>query len=304
MDKTLKLSNFVLKLLACIFMTLDHIGLCLNSFLPQSPGLNVAIYILRILGRLAYPIFFFLAIEGARKTSNIFKYIARLGIMFILISISIIFIEFVIFKDTTLGFYNIFTTLILVVSTYYLLVRTNKLWQKFLAIIPIFILIISSLIEFNVIYFTNTTFEKIITSIIPDYSTITLFLIFFYFIIYFILNCRINKTYKIIEASKNVYSNEEYNAYLEKKNDLYLTSTKISMSISIVFSSLICYLLTYIDGIAETTLYALSTYMIFSVIFIILYNGKLGLSNKYIKYGFYLYYPIHLLILFGIFSLI
>ena len=76
------------------------------------------------------------------------------------------------------------------------------------------------------------------------------------------------------------------------------------MSISIVFSSLICYLLTYIDGIAETTLYALSTYMIFSVIFIILYNGKLGLSNKYIKYGFYLYYPIHLLILFGIFSLI
>lgn len=58
------LSGNALKILAAIFMTIDHIGVIL---FPQSA-------ILRILGRLALPIFAFMIAEGCKYTRNRRKY--------------------------------------------------------------------------------------------------------------------------------------------------------------------------------------------------------------------------------------
>lgn len=61
-------NNFILKIIACILMTIDHIG---GILLPNS-------IILRIVGRLSFPIFAFLITEGYDKTKNIQKYQRRL----------------------------------------------------------------------------------------------------------------------------------------------------------------------------------------------------------------------------------
>lgn len=37
--------------------------------------------------------------------------------------------------------------------------------------------------------------------------------------------------------------------------------------------------------------------MVFAIIPILMYNGKLGISNKFIKWMFYWFYPIHLIII-------
>ncbi|WP_460271116.1 TraX family protein [Clostridium sp. CTA-19] len=37
--------------------------------------------------------------------------------------------------------------------------------------------------------------------------------------------------------------------------------------------------------------------MVFSIIFILLYNGKRGINNKFTKYLFYIFYPLHLVII-------
>ncbi len=58
------LSGNALKLIACFFMVIDHVGLIL---LPQY-------YILRVLGRLAFPIFAFMIAEGARHTRSRLRY--------------------------------------------------------------------------------------------------------------------------------------------------------------------------------------------------------------------------------------
>lgn len=54
------LSAFTLKILACVFMLIDHIGV---RIFPE-------LTLLRIIGRLAYPIFAFFIAEGCRYTKN------------------------------------------------------------------------------------------------------------------------------------------------------------------------------------------------------------------------------------------
>lgn len=73
------MSTFVLKLIAIISMLIDHIGAILLYDMPI-PNL-----ISRCIGRLAFPIFVFLIVEGFYHTSDVKKYLSRLGI-FALIS--------------------------------------------------------------------------------------------------------------------------------------------------------------------------------------------------------------------------
>jgi len=62
------MSTITLKIIAVIFMTIDHIG----EFFPDTP-----IY-LRWAGRLAYPIFAFCCVQGFLHTRNQKKYLLRL----------------------------------------------------------------------------------------------------------------------------------------------------------------------------------------------------------------------------------
>ena len=73
------MSSFSLKLIAIITMLIDHIT---AVFVPTNTW---AYTIGRLIGRLAFPIFVFLLIEGFHHTSNIKNYLKRLGI-FALIS--------------------------------------------------------------------------------------------------------------------------------------------------------------------------------------------------------------------------
>jgi len=90
-----KLTSFDLKLIAIITMTIDHIG---YHIFPQ-----VEVY--RIIGRICFPIIAFLIAEGYRHTSNLNKYISRLGLFAIIIQIAL--------ATTNTNFYNIFFTLTL-----------------------------------------------------------------------------------------------------------------------------------------------------------------------------------------------
>lgn len=67
--KTFGLTGNQLKILALVAMTCDHVGL---QILPQFP-------ILRIIGRLAFPIFAYMIGEGARYTRNRGKYLGMMA---------------------------------------------------------------------------------------------------------------------------------------------------------------------------------------------------------------------------------
>ncbi len=68
------MNTFALKLIAIIVMLIDHIG---AMFIPRYTDTYL---VFRSVGRLAFPIFVFLIVEGFHHTRNVKKYLIRLGI--------------------------------------------------------------------------------------------------------------------------------------------------------------------------------------------------------------------------------
>lgn len=98
------IAGSTIKLIAIITMLIDHIGACILTrmllvrgmaqvssleeeelFLAQNGGLYDLMFVTRMIGRLGFPIFCFLLVEGFQKTRNVKKYAMRLG-LFALIS--------------------------------------------------------------------------------------------------------------------------------------------------------------------------------------------------------------------------
>lgn len=80
------LSQETLKLIACVTMLIDHIGATLVILLltrnpvdsPEHEWIRLLYESMRIIGRIAFPIYCFLLVEGASRTRNPKKYALRL----------------------------------------------------------------------------------------------------------------------------------------------------------------------------------------------------------------------------------
>ena len=72
------MNSFTLKLIAVITMLIDHTAHVLVS--QDTP----IYFLMRAAGRLAFPIFCFLIVEGFYHTRNVYKYLLRLGIFALL----------------------------------------------------------------------------------------------------------------------------------------------------------------------------------------------------------------------------
>lgn len=92
-----------LKAIACLTMFLDHIG---AVFMPG----YYTYYILRILGRIAFPIYCFLLSEGVHYTQNAGKYALRLGVGAV---VSEVPFDLAFYGGLTLAHQNVMLTLLL-----------------------------------------------------------------------------------------------------------------------------------------------------------------------------------------------
>lgn len=208
------MSSFQLKMIAITTMLIDHIG---SIIFPEY-------IILRVIGRLAFPLFAFLITEGYRHTSNINRYLIRLAI-FALISQYPFWLAF--------GFnlhLNIFFTLVFGLLAIHLS-------EKYENILPVIILaLLADLIS-------------------TDYGAFGILLIYFIHIF---------------------------------RDDF----------IKMVGTSSLLYVGFYLVGglMAEfnAIYYYIQFFALVSFLLIKLYNGSQGPK---LKYFFYLFYPVHLLIL-------
>lgn len=125
------MSSFSLKIIAIIAMTLDHWNVILGG----------PIY-MRILGRLSFPIFSFLIVEGYRHTKNKKKYFVKIFLYSILLQMPVYFLYS---KEENL---NIFFTLasgILLLS----ILENNKMSNVIKYFCALILLIISEYLKFD-----------------------------------------------------------------------------------------------------------------------------------------------------------
>lgn len=97
------MSALALRIIACICMLLDHLGYCLASHYPFLEPL-------RWIGRIAFPLFVFLIVNGFRHTSNRLRYALRL---FLFAVISQVPFALLFHHGDIFGKLNVFFTLLL-----------------------------------------------------------------------------------------------------------------------------------------------------------------------------------------------
>ncbi len=123
------MSTLALKLIACVAMLCDHIGYF--GVLPPAVSLGM-----RIVGRIAFPIYCYLLSFGFRKTHNKYLYLARLAAFAV---ISELPFNYCFYGTVSFGFKNVFFTLSLglaAVLIYDIMAQGRGLASKLLAIVP------------------------------------------------------------------------------------------------------------------------------------------------------------------------
>lgn len=273
MSKKLFLNNFHLKLLAIIFMTIDHIG---YHIFENLQGFGEIAHICRIIGRLSLPLFAFMIVEGVFHTRNIFKYLLRLFISAFVISGFLLIIK--------MGYAeNIFIDLFLGAS----LIGTLNLpkYKKFYSFIPLTAIIL-------LLVFSNSLPGVLVLSY--NYYGVSLIL----------------GIYLIQKLGNIIHRNLAKRLSLEQEAiEEIVPIRKINNILVVVFIVLFnfaCWGLGYmVEGFANLIgSFSIQIFSIFAAIFIYFYNGKRGYNAYWWKYGCYLYYPIHVAIIYMIYLLL
>ena len=284
------INSNILKLVAIVAMTIDHIGKMILNFYYTS-GARTAENVMTIIGRVAFPIFIFLIIEGFTHTKDIKKYFLRLGIMAVSIAVFYYLVAFIPIQgfsgDYILTMGNIFIDLICFLALLYFL-NHKKQYIKLLAIIPTAFLI-AYFVLFNgdkSLFVLDPLFKKILAPFNPQYAILTLLLFYSYFLLSKLTNYL---TYKRAEKNNLVIDAESTN----------LNVRVFSYSFVLLLISALMWGLSFLTIPLLSNYYVvLYSYILLAAPFILLYNGKQRKWPTWTKYAFYLYYPLHLVIIF------
>lgn len=299
-------NELVLKIIAMVTMTLDHIGIFLIMYSGLSTysmpdwtnALFVIGYIFKIIGRISFPLYVFMIVEGVRHTRKFWKYIVQLSLIGLAILLTQVFLGIFVYDMTT--FSSPFIDLVLIALTIYLIKRKDK-WSWF-SILPIAYMVFTYVI--GVIERANRIDILWLPGVIrPSYPLFGLLIgLGFYFGYKLAYISLINKEKRREIPEESLNSDMRYQslanifgiAFLVLVNTLVFTSGYIEINAVSAF-------LIFNNGFEFANI---QTYSIMAALFIFLYNGKRGYNKPWFKYFCYLYFPVHIVVIFLIFFVI
>ncbi len=288
------LNENVLKIIGILSMTCDHIGACLWMVYVDTTSVGYLVgYILRIIGRLSLPLFIFMLVEGLRHTSNKWKYCGRIG----MICLPMTIIELVIgaiMKDMTIMPPHAFTELLLfaLIATLW----SGKWWQKLLSSLPIAYILLSFLADVF-LYHGVGALNWFVPALWADYDLFgfALFVAFYF-------------SYPLADVISRKFSQStNFDLKVFRQSDDYRKLSNYTAFIMLLLVNVFFWALAYFFGqTTDTYLYQYhsQTYSVISGLFILLYNGKRGYDSKWFRIANYLYYPVHIIIIYGIFMIL
>lgn len=269
-------------------MTFDHVGIFLLGMRDNSVAVQLG-EVFRLIGRFAFPLFILMLIEGVRHTHSYGKYALRLGI----IASAILLVQVIIyyFFDSSIGnAYSPFLDLLCCGTFLYLIHRRDK-WS-ILAVVP-FSLVVGS---FAVFCIENTQYISIIW--FPSYLRCG------YSIFGLIMAVMMYYSYPIL---KKFFESFHMDIEHYEEGPIFRFYLNILYSFAVLFAVVVIYLFAKIPGCDVfgifNTAYS-ETWALVAIAIILLYSGKRGYNAKWFQYASYLYFPLHLVIIYLIFNLI
>lgn len=287
-------SSFIIKILAIVFMTFDHVGIYLKAAYPYQESIEILSTIFRSVGRLALPLFVFMIVEGVIHTKSFKKYIFKLGIVAISISAFLAIATYTNFgagSQFIQGAGNIFIDLILIAVSVYLLKQDNQ-YLKLLILLPLGLSIAS---------FAVKCYENSGAGIVYWYPNF-LYLQADWFSL--LLGIGFYMSYKIAEHYKKAsVADGVSESYWDIEGN-----SRLLVSIAQIFILIIVNVFFYtFKYVWPTGVYWDVEIQLLSIIsgaFILLYNGTRGYNAKWFQLGAYLYYPLHITVLIIIYAII
>ena len=239
------MTSFVLKMIAMVTMIIDHSGDIFNPILGDNT------FYFNAIGRIAFPLFAFMIVEGYKHTSNFKKYILRLFIAALISEIPfwILVVHYMQAKSFAMNvlFTFIFGLFALYIWDFKFKKDTDEKNTHSISIADIFIWILKIVLIgalVTIAYFAGF-----------DYGKTGILLILAIYLLF-------------------------------KKHKIIFTIVFIVLSIINYFDAVIHYPVSGSIFVVTSTLVPL--------LFMLLYNGQKG---KNTKYGLYVIYPLHLIIL-------
>lgn len=231
-----------LKTIACVTMLLDHIGavVVLNCFY-QSTGAEKGALLdlyetLRTIGRLAFPIYCFLLVEGSFHTKDPKRYGLRLLIGALLSEFPY---DLAFYGTVNIQEQSVMVTLLLGFGMLRLMQRAPALWLKLLIVLP---------------------FALAADKLGTDYGAMGILVI----------------------------------AVFAFTRDMKYKHLWQFLGMWFVFSPNHLMMLNWLGGIRWT----MQELAAFAVVPIALYSGRKATQSRALQWGFYLFYPVHLLLLY------
>ena len=210
------MSSLLLKIIALLTMIIDHYGAIFHP--------NIIIY--RIIGRLAFPIYCFLLVEGYTHTSNIKKYTTRLLIFAL---ISEIPFDLAFFGEIGFVHQNIFFTLFIGLAAIYLIENKDEKYKFDKTLVIVAATVLATILR-------------------TDYQFIGIvYILSFYF-------------------TRNLPKTKRFSTIA-----LIMILTNLSAG-------------------------WLQQFSVLALVAVYFYNNQPGVKNKLLQIGFYIAYPLHLLI--------
>lgn len=236
------LSANVIKIIAVIFMTLDHIGWVL---LPE-------VRILHILGRISMPLFAFMIAEGAYHTRNKVKYFS----LIFLLGVAFQIVYYVALRSTYMGIFITFSTSILMIY---------------------------ALQFFKTQLFYGTYFQKAYSFLLFGASVVGTYF----------LNEYCDVDYGFWGCMLPVFASLFCVNATDKKGERTVKFNCVPVNV-LAFAVGLLILAVYHAG----RLGGIQYYALLALPILFLYSGKRGKWKM--KYFFYVFYPAHLVVIYGI----
>ncbi len=291
LERAQKLSGFWIKIIAFVTMAIDHVGIFMWQYATStSDPLYIVGFVFRCIGRLAFPLFVLLLVEGLIHSKNVGRYLLRLALLLGMVLIVQIGLYYSI--DPNVGS-NPFIDLVINGTFIYLI--TRKDWKKYLSLIPLFFVILSTTIDILELSSLN-----LIIGWFPRYLRMGYSFFGFLMTIAF---------YFAYDLGKKVMFNNMSEEYVVDIKELlkvpqYRSLVNLIMAIALFVLNILIWFLTYLSPSLDLYFADVQTWSLLAGIIIILYNGRRGYDKKWFRIWSYAFFPTHIALIALIFALL